>query len=83
MLLPTPSCELNLYSLAATITDISRGLTSVSGELVDTVTEFNQFLSHVSILMRRNIDIPILSTCLFVRLSVRPSVTFRYSVKTA
>jgi len=83
MLLPTPSCELNLYSLAATITDISRGLTSVSGELVDTVTEFNQFLLHVSILMRRNIDIPILFTCLFVRLSVRPSVTFRYSVKTA
>jgi len=41
-----------------------------------------EFLSRVSILTR-DIDIADLSVCLSVRPSVRPSVTFRYQVKTA
>jgi len=40
------------------------------------------FLSRVSVLTR-DIHIPNLSVCLSVRSSVRPSVTFRYQMKTA
>jgi len=42
----------------------------------------NCFLSRVSTLTR-DIDIANLSVCPSVRLSVRPSVTFRYHMKTA
>jgi len=43
---------------------------------------FIAFLSRVSVLTR-DIDIAILSVRPFVRLSVRPSVTSRYLIKTA